>query len=60
MQDGLFSVLILAWALVLRRFTDIDGVCFIVQNALMDKTVPEVKEQYLQICEVSIPIDVSV
>ncbi|GIJ83244.1 putative NRPS-like protein biosynthetic cluster [Aspergillus pseudoviridinutans] len=60
LQDGLFSVLILAWALVLRRFTDMDDVRFAVHSTPTDKTVPKVKERSLQICEVSIPPEVNV
>ncbi|KAJ5241304.1 NRPS-like protein biosynthetic cluster [Penicillium citrinum] len=37
-QDGMSSVFLLAWALVLRRFTDMDNVRFFVHNIATDNT----------------------
>lgn len=55
-QDGLFSVLLLAWALVLRRFTDMDNVRFVVHSFATDN----ITETSPQIYEAPIHPDVSV
>ncbi|CAI7667722.1 unnamed protein product [Penicillium bialowiezense] len=55
-QDGLFSVLLLAWALVLRRFTDMDNVRFVVHNF----ATGNITETSPQIYEAPIHSDVSV
>lgn len=55
-QDGLFSVLLLAWALLLRRFTDMDNVRFVVHNFATDN----ITETSPQIYEAPIHSDVSV